>query len=1233
MKKGISLALCLLLATGAFVGCEDEVHKHTYAETWSTSATAHWHAATCKGHDSEKKDVDGHSDANNDGVCDVCEYVLCQHEFETVLTGDAEGHYYAATCGHDVKKDAATHSAVNAFGECPDCGYQVSAPDVSTVAKALALGVVKKSEVKGGQIVEDKGYSTSTIDYTFGEQYLNVATATTSSWSDGVATSNAYYSLDKDGNVFGLKEVDGVVSKLTVKVEEDSEGITAANLNGYEFENLIYGVKSSCGVEALIGDLYALGEANKNQDFAATVAEGVNSFSFGYLDSYDYLNVVSVSFKLDSATYAIKTANVKIEKYTEYDTVTEPSADADGVYAVKDGVEASTVTEIEINQILDNTVVNPYPMEEVVMSSYKLVDANDAEVVDTITMEKGKSAQLFFKDVAPATAIPSLTTVEASGDPIDNWEVFTSYEADESGKWAINISSYSVGEYDITLTINGVAKALKVKVVAAVPTQMSAVQYVYGGEDWSGEAFYVPQSASEITVYTGDLVLLGATFDKGEDQTYTATVDNEGQIRTKDISWSSGYEGGFATVYELNTEVAGEYNVTLTSNAVATLTETVKVTVKARPDMDEVLSGSYRYQNEDGLNVYTVAFSEFEDAFEVTYQVYEYDEEAEKDVLNAYSAQYSYEWDEEEQKFTTKFVNGYEFDEVLSLNKDYEFVIDDCKLEKLTEENALVGKWVYREFSMQTYEFSDVYYVSFNADGTGSFTDIAAEAIVYFNYTTAWNEDESVYDLTFTANADATNVGTTTAFDLAKVSAQFGQGWAGWMLNINTGKLDEYENEIWYNNLGQIEGEEAYVWPVELEINSSVNLYAGEHANVTELFFNAEKAGTYVVYANYWGSDEMVVGEFLFVLDGVKVGGGLVFEVEEAQRISFGVQFSESFDYDFYVDFEAAESDEQISGPTAAFTVTTDVNASANQGEYTYSIDANGNITVYNGSEVASFSETYALTFVDGVLTANSTSYPKTLTKYSDTDTSVLAGSWKYEMDLGGVITIYDFTFAQIVEPSNLTVTLDINQSANQGDYTWSIDGEGNITIYKDGTATDIYTLKFVDGQLTIGTLVMTKISDTDTSVLAGTWEYQGTSMKFYEFTFTGTGASAGSTGDSGDSNEAIDPVAVLQQKQTWTDRTNGIYALVQCTDANTISIVVGDAMNYPSMTWRVEFNTSIETTATTDGYAFSVPAAGDMTVLNPSSLPFGGIDSLVLSADGNSVVMTYNGSTWTFVA
>lgn len=109
-------------------GCEwDYDHEHTYASEWSSDETKHWHAVTCQ-HKIPVDEEAPHSDEDNNGICDVCNYAMCEHlesEEEGWCQGDDDGHWRPLKCGHNAKPDAERifPHVFNADGIC-ECGYK-----------------------------------------------------------------------------------------------------------------------------------------------------------------------------------------------------------------------------------------------------------------------------------------------------------------------------------------------------------------------------------------------------------------------------------------------------------------------------------------------------------------------------------------------------------------------------------------------------------------------------------------------------------------------------------------------------------------------------------------------------------------------------------------------------------------------------------------------------------------------------------------------------------------------------------------------------------------------------------------------------------------------------------------------------------------------------------------------------------------------------------------------------
>lgn len=101
----------------------DPTHTHTYATVWSIGETTHWHASSC-GHPDLKQDEAAHKDENNDGACDTCSYTGGHvHTYAATWTVDAEGHWFASTCDHDVTVAYGKHTDKNNDGACDTCSY------------------------------------------------------------------------------------------------------------------------------------------------------------------------------------------------------------------------------------------------------------------------------------------------------------------------------------------------------------------------------------------------------------------------------------------------------------------------------------------------------------------------------------------------------------------------------------------------------------------------------------------------------------------------------------------------------------------------------------------------------------------------------------------------------------------------------------------------------------------------------------------------------------------------------------------------------------------------------------------------------------------------------------------------------------------------------------------------------------------------------------------------------
>ncbi len=104
---------------------ETNGHEHTYAENWTTTDDEHWREVTC-GHDVPVADKGVHKTEDGDTTCDVCGYTPEHfHSFADTLSSDAVNHWYASTCGHNVRKEETPHSGHEEDGVCDVCSHVV----------------------------------------------------------------------------------------------------------------------------------------------------------------------------------------------------------------------------------------------------------------------------------------------------------------------------------------------------------------------------------------------------------------------------------------------------------------------------------------------------------------------------------------------------------------------------------------------------------------------------------------------------------------------------------------------------------------------------------------------------------------------------------------------------------------------------------------------------------------------------------------------------------------------------------------------------------------------------------------------------------------------------------------------------------------------------------------------------------------------------------------------------
>ena len=344
MKRVVALLLCLVLVACSFIACDETetkepaTHVHTYAETWSSDAEGHWYDATCTctdaplrklahtdanndgacdvctfsnhthtyaegwtadctnhwraadcGHIVAGTDVQAHADTNEDGKCDTCAYVIEDihtHYYATAWSHDADNHWHAALCEHSVEvADKAAHE-INAAGVCTVCQAKVKEVDAANLGELLAASVANNHKVVSGKVMY--AYTIPEFDMTSTHaQYYTLGNGSTYVNREQYEVSNqSWYQLIGEDEVFGVTTYDGGYTLEPVAV-----GV--AEMGGYTYtpSTLLAGFENTSSLSETLYALYTLSQNEGVSEYTVKHNAATKSYSF----SYTYLIVNKVS--------------------------------------------------------------------------------------------------------------------------------------------------------------------------------------------------------------------------------------------------------------------------------------------------------------------------------------------------------------------------------------------------------------------------------------------------------------------------------------------------------------------------------------------------------------------------------------------------------------------------------------------------------------------------------------------------------------------------------------------------------------------------------------------------------------------------------------------------------------------------------------------------------------------------------------------------------------------------
>lgn len=521
----VLLAIAMIVAT-ALSACDiaggknnggEEECEHTFSEAWSTNSTDHWHAATCE-HNDQKSNAAKHTDADEDGKCDVCAYNVGHvHTFGADWVKDATHHWLAPLCSHtDIKGDYALHVDANANGECDVCAaalsIQIDPNDVAAVIDAL---YERAAAVNGGRIVYSNictsavDYSTSEIneiiDFVFGNGNAYYKTSTLSHTGTEytvVSVMEKWYEQVGAGEYFGATRVDDDPIYL-------DPGATAETLIGYNF--FISTLTTASGTETALYTLYSISQGAGSSNYVFEYDEIARTYTFSFdcivindnvaegtaADAY----TVSVSFA-HNANYVLTDLTIVCNCYTDSceeeadkDFIFNPT---DGTIQMKPGAIPDTYTFTVTQTAGERTYVNEHGKESFIPKDFSLYkdEARTEKIDGTLNVYADEVSYVylgaFIPEFSAASYLPNDFTVSFNGT--------TNYYASSlpiSNALLFNVKS--IGQYQLVINVGSVTKKLIVNV-----TQRPSTPVVEQPENTVAVTITDPYAWISLATFTAD---------------------------------------------------------------------------------------------------------------------------------------------------------------------------------------------------------------------------------------------------------------------------------------------------------------------------------------------------------------------------------------------------------------------------------------------------------------------------------------------------------------------------------------------------------------------------------------------------------------------------------------------------------------------------------------------------------------------------------------------------------
>ncbi len=666
-------------------------------------------------------------------------------------------------CGPDNNPTTSVEAPTTSTVDPTTPGTSVTDPSTPTPANLVALegidlGIAGASKVASGTLVKNQGAEV-TVTYAFGTdkygEFIHIEEV------GEYMTTEKVYGHDAAGNLYGIQD-------------QGFGWQSAGGYNGLDPNSIkgpLFGIYVDLyGVTGILEYFKTVITANPNHDFVDLSTTTEYGFKLSEVVDTGWSTVLyATDVEFTIADEAVNSLSISVSQYSE-DKFTA-DLENEGVYVLNPGAEPNSVELGTFTQVIGERVaVNEIDVENFYYSDFDLVDEDGAALADTIEMKVGVEFTICLANIAPSTAsdsIDKITVKQVSGPEFGiNGYIFNG---------EITLTANAEGEFVVEISSKNVTKTLNVTVTLPAPEEMTVWVYTEGDYGYDADGI----SPEGLTVYLGQTVYLAADMlPYSADQGYTANIDSNdyGTLTLNEEFYPNNWADPMIA-YEFAATAIGTAELTFTSTADSTISETILVHVKDIPSLSSFVNKRYVY-TESGNLVADVTLSNLEGnngTVDIAYTSFDMDPTTWEMVGTTTTGTYNFAYDPTTTTFALTDADGASVTSyTLKFNASYELVLsvvvgegDEAYSQSypLSEYSpiALVDGITWRYVidekegedglmvQMETIDFT------FYADGTAEFMYMKRnqddmyewDADLYgeFTYTYAMNGDELVISL------------------------------------------------------------------------------------------------------------------------------------------------------------------------------------------------------------------------------------------------------------------------------------------------------------------------------------------------------------------------------------------------------------------------------------------------------------------------------------------------------